>query len=508
MARSRIEIAGDALEHQSDADLAVRASNGDREAFEELYRRHSRTAMRVAYRVTGNIHDAGDAVSDAFARVMQALPQGRLAEPTRFRSYLLTSTRHAAVDVLRRAGRAIPHEDGAEPAQTTAGPSELLMDRADNALVAAAFRALPERWRSVLWLTEVEGIPAREAATMLGVSPNGVAQLAVRARAGLRERYLQAHLPEVDGDCRDTVQRLGAYVGGALAPRDTARVDQHLASCDDCRARRDDLEQIGTTLRKAALPLPLIAGGGIGAKLVGAAERVTRSIGAALHSGADSAVARVAPVGAAAAAVFVASIAGVGIVKDRQAGADVQSPAPVAAAPVKSAPVATAPQAAAAAPTAAAAATSAPATAAAGTVRQTRQPSRFTAPAESAAPVITTPTTSPSTTPTTTPPPPPAQHEDDEPIVDIPDLPDSPVDLPETPVVELPDDVVPELPEVPELPGLPVIGEVVEGVTGALPIDVVALQMFTGAADFSLLSLWLDTIDEPLPSPDAPGLPV
>jgi len=202
MAKSRIEIEGGALEYQADAELAAKAAKGDREAFEELYRRHARTAMRVAYRITGNIHDASDAVSDAFARVMQALPKGQLDQPARFRPYLMTATRHAAVDVLRRAGRAVPagSDDALEPAETLAGPSEKLIDATDSALVASAFRDLPERWRSVLWLTEVEQVPTREAAPMLGLSPNGVAQLAVRARAGLRERYLQAHLREVDGE--------------------------------------------------------------------------------------------------------------------------------------------------------------------------------------------------------------------------------------------------------------------------------------------------------------------
>ena len=494
MARSRIEIVGDAVENQSDADLAARAAAGDREAFEELYRRHSRTAMRVAYRVTGNIHDASDAVSDAFARVMQALPAGRLAEPNRFRSYLLTSTRHAAVDVLRRAGRAVPSGDDAEPAQTAAGPPEVLIDRADNALVAAAFRALPERWRSVLWLTEVEGIPAREAAGMLGVSANGVAQLAVRARAGLRERYLQAHLPVVEGECRDAVSRLGAYVGGALAVRDLSRVDQHLAACDDCRSRETELREIGTTLRRAAMPLPLGVAG-LGARWL---RRATETVTSFFQSGGE------AVAGAAAAAVFVASVASVGVVSQRADGATT----PAAQKPAASAPAGAAAAKPAATPAvsssqSAAVSTSPSTTTAAAMPKKTRATttttttqapavSRATRPSggELAAPAPSTTTS--STTTTTTGPPAPAREEPTivDAIEDVVDVPSVPTTLPTIPPVD------------------EVLGEVVGEVAEFLPFDVLTMQSLIGAVDEATLVLMLAGADEPLPSPEAPGLPV
>src|SRR5437763_3059474 len=221
-----------------DGELAERAAAGELDAFEELYRRHAQAAWRVAQAVSGNAHDASDAVSEAFTNVLQALPAGRLHVPGQFRSYLLAATRNAAVDGLRRSGRVKPTDadEVLEPPNVVAGPAEAVMNAADVSLVATAFKSLPERWRSVLWLTEVENMPPKEAAELLGVSPNGVAQLAVRARAGLRERYLQAHMGsgEVEDACRYTVDRLGAYVAGGLPARELSKVDQHLAGCDGC----------------------------------------------------------------------------------------------------------------------------------------------------------------------------------------------------------------------------------------------------------------------------------
>lgn len=305
-----------AEQEATDASLVARATAGDLAAFGELYRRHVDAAWRVALAVTTNPDDAADAVSDAFTRVFQALPE-RLYAADHFLPYLLAAVRNAAIDVLRRGGRQQPSEaaEDREWPALNSGPVDFLLADEDASMVARAFRSLPERWRSVLWLTEVEQIPARDAAMLLGVSPNGVAQLAVRARAGLRERYLQAHLRQNDVrlGCRHTVDRLGAYAAGGLAPRDVAKVDQHLAGCDPCRARLADLQDLAPSLRRSVLPLPA----GLAALALARWELASSSTGAAsasvaVTSGA-SAPAGVGATGSAGVAGTAAPAAGVGV---------------------------------------------------------------------------------------------------------------------------------------------------------------------------------------------------
>jgi RNA polymerase sigma factor (sigma-70 family) len=310
----------------TDAVLVDRVIAGFEDAFDELYRRHANAAWRVAQAVAGNSHDAADAVSEAFARVLQAVKAGRLDNGEAFRSYLLAATRNSALDAIRRAGRSRPseHIDLDAPA-TGASPVEVVTGGEDAAIVAEAFRNLPERWRSVLWLTEVEGIPTKEAAEQLGLTANGTAQLAVRARAGLRDRYLQAHVRNhAKPECRFTVDHLGAYVGGGISPRDLAKVDQHLAACEDCRARKAELEDMGTTLRRIVLPLPLglAAASALKAESALAATATTATTGAATT--ASSGMAKVVQlakdpspgfkkfVGAAAAGVLTLGIASIG----------------------------------------------------------------------------------------------------------------------------------------------------------------------------------------------------
>lgn len=282
-----------------DSALLRHAAGGDGAAFDELYRRHAEAAMRVAYAVATNQEDAADAVSDSFIKVLRVVQEGRFPPGLDFRPYLLVAARNCALDVARaraRHRRAIEREiPTAQGVVAAPGSAEAVLDGVDAQLVASAFARLPERWRSVLWFTEVEGVPAREVAPIMGLSANGVAQLAVRARNGLRTAYLQVHLQgQVKPACRPFVADLGAYVGGVLTIREVAKVDQHLAACKACRARRDELDDLRTTLRRIAFPLPVALAAGIAARWKLIAEGA--SVAARVSSSAR-AVTRVAPDG-------------------------------------------------------------------------------------------------------------------------------------------------------------------------------------------------------------------
>ena len=249
----------DGSDPRSDADLVRAAADGEQTAFAELYRRHVEQVRWAARGVAGNVDDAADAVSEAFADVFRIVRGGRFPQDAEFLPYVATAARRAAIDQLRRAARTVPEDeiDQSESAATTTRPSERVVAVESAELVTRAFLGLPSHLRSVLFLAEVERLSMREVADLLGVSPNAVAQRAVRARARLRQRYLQAHLaPGADDACRPTVDRLGAYVGGGLAARDLRKVEAHVEECETCRYRVAELRDLGTVLRRAALPVP------------------------------------------------------------------------------------------------------------------------------------------------------------------------------------------------------------------------------------------------------------
>src|SRR5262249_14738376 len=95
-----------------------------------------------------------------------------------------------------------------------------------------------------------------------GISPNGVAALAYRARGALVAAYLQAHVAEPpSANCRPFAAKLGRYAAdrgrGRGRSRDHDRIAAHLAGCADCRERVAELPGVRGPLRATAGPLLL-----------------------------------------------------------------------------------------------------------------------------------------------------------------------------------------------------------------------------------------------------------
>src|SRR5436189_3438999 len=83
---------------ETSAALA-RARRGDSEAFRELVERHSRSVFRLAYRMTGNEHDAEDVVQESFLRAFKQL--GRFESRANFGTWLYRIVANCSVDLMR-----------------------------------------------------------------------------------------------------------------------------------------------------------------------------------------------------------------------------------------------------------------------------------------------------------------------------------------------------------------------------------------------------------------------
>ncbi len=196
--------------------------------YEELYVEHAPVARRVALAMVPR-DVADDIVAEAFTRVLGAIRAGG-GPGAAFRSYLLTAVRNTANDWLRASRRTtvvgdlgqdledrVP-EENMGLARLSRGPEAETEARAEARLVAEAFAHLPARWRVVLWQLEVEGKAPAAIAPMFGLSANGVSALAVRAREGLRQAYLQEHIgTNIPVSCRSYAAALGADARGRRA---------------------------------------------------------------------------------------------------------------------------------------------------------------------------------------------------------------------------------------------------------------------------------------------------
>ncbi len=313
-------------EQSSDPELIAGVRAGDTAAFGVLYERHVEAARRVAHMYTNSASDVDDVVSEAFSRVLRALQRGD-GPDLAFRAYLFTIVRRTGMDIINKGIRTKPREDMAEYEATLGyepSSDEPTLDGFEHGLVADAFRSLPERWQAVLWYTEVEKKAPKDIAPILGLSANGVAALAYRAREALRQAYLQQHLGSTtEVDCVAANEQLGAYVRGGLSTREYGRINEHVIVCERCSALVRELEDVNRGMRAVIAPLVLgtvglgaldggLPLGGTFAAFAGAtpgADAGSGSGGAAAGSGFSAAVASAVPA-VAVVGVLGAAVAG------------------------------------------------------------------------------------------------------------------------------------------------------------------------------------------------------
>ena len=249
----------------SDGEYIERARAGDTSAFAELWRRHYRSAVRVARQFTSI--DADDLVSEAYVRIFQRVLAG--GGPTgAFRPYLYTTIRNLASS-WGAASRDV-QVDMIEDFQDERIPDDPSVWALDRTLTATAFRTLPERWQTVLWYTEVEGMDPHEVAPIMGMTANGVAALSYRAREGLRKAWLQAHISDtgMSDDCRWAMSKLGENARDGLGKREKTRLEAHLPGCARCSIVAEEVDEVGSRL--ALVLLPMMLGGVAGGSLLAA----------------------------------------------------------------------------------------------------------------------------------------------------------------------------------------------------------------------------------------------
>jgi len=183
---------------QSDGAAIEAVLAGDRDAFGELVRRHSRMLFRLAYRMTGNEADADDVVQDAFLRAYQKL--ATFERRADFGTWVYRIAVHCALDRLerrraeeaRRVGEETdPEEETVQVADLAPGPERLVMSAEIAALQETAMRSLTAMERTAFVLRHLEDRTTEEIAAALEVTPNTAKQSVYRAVQKVRHRLQQ-----------------------------------------------------------------------------------------------------------------------------------------------------------------------------------------------------------------------------------------------------------------------------------------------------------------------------
>jgi RNA polymerase sigma factor (sigma-70 family) len=156
-------------------------------SWEEIVRAHSVRVYRLAYRLTGNQHDAEDLTQEVFVRVFRSLSS---YTPGTFEGWLHRITTNLFLDGARRKQRirieglgdeAVHRLPGTEPS-----PAQAFDDTHLDGDIHAALKALPPEYRAAVVLCDIEGFSYEEIAVTLGVKLGTVRSRIHRGRAQLR----------------------------------------------------------------------------------------------------------------------------------------------------------------------------------------------------------------------------------------------------------------------------------------------------------------------------------
>lgn len=154
--------------------------------WDEVVRRHSARVYRLAYRLTGNPHDAEDLTQDVFVRVFRSLSS---YTPGTFEGWLHRITTNLFLDGVRRKARirfdALP-DDAERLPSSERGPSQVYDDTHLEGDVQAALDALPPDFRAAVVLCDLEGLTYEEIADVLDIKIGTVRSRIHRGRSGLR----------------------------------------------------------------------------------------------------------------------------------------------------------------------------------------------------------------------------------------------------------------------------------------------------------------------------------
>ena len=174
-------------EGESDDQLVRRCVAGETGAFATLVQRHERRVYAICVRIIGDPDDAADASQDAFLTMYRKLEQFR--GDAAFTTWMHRVTVNACYDLLRKRSRQpllrmVGDDDGAEPEMGPPHP-----DHADEIAgthdAAAALALVPDEFRVVLVLADVEDLPYEQIAKILDVPVGTVKSRVHRGRIAL-----------------------------------------------------------------------------------------------------------------------------------------------------------------------------------------------------------------------------------------------------------------------------------------------------------------------------------
>jgi RNA polymerase sigma-70 factor (ECF subfamily) len=245
------------LEQPGDIELVRAFQSGKVEAFDQLFLRYHQAITGLANRLVRDPLLAEDLTQETFFRVLRSLD--RVDDSFNFSAWIHRIATNLCYDELRRRkrGQAPPAEEGPRAASSVVGiedPDELLgslpsKDMSGDPEDALAMRELrrevwevasrlPQNYRTVLTLRELQGMNYAAIAAVMGLSESAIETLLHRARRRFKAEYLYLSFVESkDDEACDALQEMLHHFGvRSLKRNQRAEIKEHVDSCPECQA--------------------------------------------------------------------------------------------------------------------------------------------------------------------------------------------------------------------------------------------------------------------------------
>jgi len=176
--------------NDTDEPLVERARAHDRAAFELLMRRHNQRVYRVVRSLLRDADEIEDVIQQSYLQAFLHLDQ--FGGNARWSTWVCRIAINEALARIRQRGRFVSIDAASEEAMADfskgpdGDPERKAAGREFGAMVEQAIDGLPDIYRSVLILREIEGMTTEETAAVLGVEIDVVKTRLHRARAALR----------------------------------------------------------------------------------------------------------------------------------------------------------------------------------------------------------------------------------------------------------------------------------------------------------------------------------
>lgn len=171
-------------------ELIARLQKRDEAAFEELIRQYEKKVYTLCFRMCGNSEDAEEAAQDAFLALWRGID--RFRQESSLSTWIYRLATNACIDTLRRRKKqsgSVSLDDEelfVDAVDTSPQPQETVEYREAQKLLQEGLSALPEEYRKVLILREIEGLSYTEIAESASIELGTVKSRISRGRSLLR----------------------------------------------------------------------------------------------------------------------------------------------------------------------------------------------------------------------------------------------------------------------------------------------------------------------------------